>query len=179
MWAFIVQRQGDRLDEAAGEYNKALLDQLWLDQRDAGTLSDDWTSYVKNEVGDGMSWWVTWTFGADQYFFLSAAAQLRKCDLKLPDDGLPEVPDERMILLLRNFTEHWDDPTGWSAIELREKIPDATPGRSAYTKKDVWIEGVSTSGIVAWAIEVDRALRANAAEAGDVLPDPHKPLPEV
>lgn len=56
MWAFIVQRQGDRLDEAAGEYNKALLDQLWLDQRDAGTLSGDWTSYVKNEVGDGMSW---------------------------------------------------------------------------------------------------------------------------
>lgn len=122
---------------------------------------------------------MTWTFGADQYFFLSAAAQLRKCDLKLPDDGLPEVPDERMILLLRNFTEHWDDPTGWSAIELREKIPDATTGRSAYTKKDVWIEDVSISGIVAWAIEVDRALRANAAEAGDVLPDPHKPLPEV
>lgn len=178
MWAFIVLRQGDRLDEAAGEYNQAREDQHWLDQRDAGTLSEDWMSYVENEVGDGMNWWVTWMFGADQYFFLSAAAQLRKCVLKLPNDGLPEMPNERMILLLRNFTEHWEDPTGWSAVKLRDRIPDAEPGRLAYTKKDVWIEGVSTSEIVMWAWEVDRKLRANAAEAGVVLPDPYKPRPE-
>jgi hypothetical protein len=179
MWAFIVQRQGDRLDEAAGGYDTALLDQFWLDQRDAGTLPEDWMSYVEQEVGDGMNWWVTWTFGADQYFFLAAAAQLRKCVLKLPNDGLPEIPEERMILLLRNFTEHWEDPTGWSAVELRGQIPDAVPGRAAYTKKDVWIEGVSTTEIVMWASDVARALRANAAESGDVLPDPRKPLPEV
>ncbi|MGW4127266.1 hypothetical protein [Amycolatopsis japonica] len=144
MWSFIVMRQGDRLDEAAGEYNKALLDQFWIDQRDAGTLSEDWASYVEQEVGEGMNWWVTWTFGADQYFFLAAAAQLRKCVLKLPDDELPVIPNDRMILLLRNFTEHWEDPTGWSAADLRE-----------------------------WA----RALRANAAEAGEELPNPCRPLP--
>lgn len=179
MWAFITLRQGDRLDEAADEYNKALEDQYWLNQRDAGTLPKEWLSYVENEVGDGMSWGVTWTFGADQYFFLAAAAQLRKCVLKLPDDGLPEIRSERMILLLRNFTEHWDDPTGWSAVKLRELIPDAEPGRSSYTKKDVWIEGVSTSEIVMWAWDVDRKLRANAAEAGEVLPDPYKGLPKT
>jgi hypothetical protein len=180
MWAFVVMRQGDRLDEAAGEYNKALLDQFWLDQRDAGTLAEEWASYVDNEVGDGTSWWVTWAFGADQYFFLLAAAQLRKCVLKLPNDGLPEIPDSKMIRLLRNFTEHWEDPSGESAVKIRELIPDAVPGRLTYTKKDVSIEGVSTSGIVAWATEVDRKLRANAAEAGNVLPDAaYKALPEV
>ncbi|MEV6911228.1 hypothetical protein [Amycolatopsis sp. NPDC051071] len=179
MWAFIVMRQGDRLDEAAGEYNKALLDQFWLDRRDAGTLSGDWASHVEQEVGDGMNWWVTWTFGADQYFFLSAAAQLRKCVLKLPDDGLPEIPNSKMIRLLRNFVEHWEDPSGESAVKLRDMIPDAVPGRAAFTKKDVWIEGVSTTEIVMWASDVARALRANAAEAGDVLPDPSKPLPEA
>jgi hypothetical protein len=179
MWAFIVLRQADRLDEAAGEYNKAVVDQFWLDRRDAGTLPEDWVPYVESEVSDGTNWWATWTVGADQYFFLEAAAQLRKCVVRLPNDGLPEIPNERMILLLRNFTEHWDDPTGWSAAELRGKVPDAIPGRSTYSKKDVWIEGVSTSEIVAWAWEVDRKLRANVAETGDVLPDPYKPLPEA
>ncbi|WP_410570726.1 hypothetical protein [Amycolatopsis sp. cmx-4-61] len=179
MWSFIVMRQGDRLDEAASEYNEALLNQFWIDRRDAGTLPDDWASYVEHEVGDGMNWWVAWTFGADQYFFLAAAAQLRKCVLKLPNDRLPEIPNERMILLLRNFTEHWEDPTGWSAAELRERIPDAVPGRAEFTKKDVWIEGVSTTEIVMWASDVDRALRANAAEAGEELPNPSRPLPEL
>jgi hypothetical protein len=178
MWAFIVQRQGDRLDEAAGEYNKALLDQFWLDQGDAGTLTDDWMSYVENEVGEGMGWWATWMFGADQYFFLLAAAQLRKCVLKLPDDGLPGIPDSKMIRLLRNFAEHWENPSGESAVKIRELIPDATPGRSTHTKKDIWIEGVSTSSIVTWAIEVDRTLRANCAESGKELPDP-QPFPEA
>lgn len=177
MWAFMVLRQGDRLDDAAGEYNKARLDQLRHDQRDTGTVSEDWAAYMENGAGDGMNWWVTWTLGADQYFFLAAAAQLRKCVMKLPDDGLPDVPDERMILLLRNFTEHWEDPTGWSVAELRNKIPDATPGRAAFTNKDVWIEGVSTSEIVVWAWEVDRKLRADATVTGDLLPDPYEPLP--
>lgn len=155
MWAFIVVRQGDRLDEAAGEYNKALLDELWLDRRDGGPLPEG-ASDVENEVGGGHVLGATWMFGADQYFFLVAAAQLGKCVMNLPDDGLPDAPDERMILLLRNFTEHWEDPAGWSTVELRNMIPGATPGRVSYNKKDVWIEGVSTSEIFAWAWKVDQ-----------------------
>lgn len=126
MWAFIVMRQGDRLDEAAAEYDGTLLEQ---------------PRSAQPEVDDYRYWWATWTFGADQYFFLAAAAQLRKCVLKLPHDELLEVPNERMILLLRNFTEHWEDPTGWSATELRGSVPGAIPGRATYTKKDVWVGG--------------------------------------
>jgi hypothetical protein len=162
MWAFIVMRQGDRLDEAAAEYDGTLLEQ---------------PRSTPPEVDDYRYWWATWTFGADQYFFLAAAAQLRKCVLKLPHDELPEVPNERMILLLRNFTEHWENPTGWSATELRGSVPGAIPGRATYTKKDVWVEGVSTTEIVLWASDVARVLRANAAEAGDPLPDPVQPFP--
>lgn len=173
MWAFIVLLQSERLGEAAGEYNAALHDQFFLDQRNAGALPDDWASYLEKEVGDGMNSRVAWTFGADQYFFLAAAAQLRKCVLKLPDDALPEIPDERMILLLlRNFTEHWEDPAGWSADELRGRVPDAAPGRGSYTKHDVRIEGMSTTAIARWARDVDRTLRANAAVTGDAPPEP-------
>ncbi|WP_432855463.1 hypothetical protein ACQPXB_22400 [Amycolatopsis sp. CA-161197] len=77
------------------------------------------------------------------------------------------------------MTEHWEDPMGWSAAELRGRIPDAVPGRAAFTKKDVWIEGVSTTEIVMWASDVERALRANAAKSGDALPDPSRPLPKA
>ena len=177
MWVFVVQRQADRLYDAVSEFNKAQLDQYFLDQREAGTLSDEWKSYVEDEVGSGMSWWVTWTVAADQYFFLLAAAQLRKCVLRLPNDGLLPVPDSKMIRLLRNFTEHWENPSGTSAVELRELVPDAAPGRLVYTKKEVWIEGVSMFGIVDWARDVDRVLRANAARTGEVLPNPVEPCP--
>ena len=179
MWAFVVQMQGDRLDEAASSYNAAVQDQLWLDQREAGTLPADWASYVENEVGSGLNWATTWTFGADQYYFLDAVAQLRKCVRALPYDGLPDVPDERMVLLLRNFTEHWEDPTGWSAVELRRQTPDAQPGRATYTSKDIWIEGVSTSALVSGAGDVDRALRAGAAATGNRLPAPDERPPGV
>ena len=172
MWAFVVQRQADRLYEAISEFNAAAHDQVFLDARAAGTLANEWQSYVDEKVGKGMSWDVAWTAGADQYFFLAAAAQLRKCALRLSDDGLPEPPNERMILLLRNFTEHWEDPTGRSAVELRSTVPDAAPGRLAYTKHDIEIEGVSMYDIVDWSIEVDRVLRANAAQTDESLPDP-------
>lgn len=86
--------------------------------------------------------------------------------MKLPDDGFPEFTDERTILLLRNVTEHWEDPTGWSTVASRKIVPDAAPGQLIYTKKDVWIEGVSTAGIVARAIDVDRALRARRQTCG-------------
>lgn len=162
MWAFIVMRQGDRLDEAAAEYDQTLREQ----PRSAQPADDDYRY-----------WWATWTFGADQYFFLAAAAQLRKCVLELPQDGLPEVPNDRMILLLRNFTEHWEDPTGSSATKLRKLIPDAAPGRATYTKKDVWVEGVSTTEIVLWASNVARALRTHAAKSGNPLPNPAQPFP--
>lgn len=174
MWVFVVQRQADRLRESVGGFNEALHDQSLLDECGAGRLSDAWKSYVEEQVGEGMSWGLAWTVGADQYFFLSAVAQLRKCVLKLVDDGLPEVPDDRTILLLRNFTEHWEDPTGRSAVELRGMVPDAVPGRLAYTKHDVVIEGVSVYGIVDWAMNVEHVLRTNAARSGQALPDPRK-----
>ncbi len=174
MWAFVVQRQADRLYEAVSEVNAAAHDQVFLDSRAAGTLPDEWQSYVDEQVGEGISWGVAWTAGADQYFFLAAAAQLRKCVMKLSDDRLPEPPNERMILLLRNFTAHWEDPTGWSAVELRRAIPDAVPARLAYTKHDIEIEGVSMYGIVDWSIDVERVLRANAARKGENVPHPNE-----
>lgn len=178
MWAFVVQHQAARLYEAVSEFNKAQLDQYFLNEREAGRLSDDWESYIEDDLGEGMSWRVIWTVAADQYFFLLAAAQLRKCALRLPNDGLPAIPDNKMIRLLRNFTEHWENPSGVSAVEIRKMIPDATPGRLEYTKKDVWIEGVSMYDIVNWSIEVMETLHAIAAQSGEVLPYPYDPSPD-
>jgi hypothetical protein len=60
MWAFVVRRQADRLYEAVGELIAAAHDQVFLDALAAGTLSDEWTSYVEEQVGEGMSWGVAW-----------------------------------------------------------------------------------------------------------------------
>lgn len=153
MWAFVIRDQAQRLTDSVDEFNAAALD---------GTQAGN--KFVP--------WNVTWKVGADAYFFLSAAAQLRKCVSKLDGDGLPESPDDRMIHLLRNFHEHWEDPTGWSASELRRLIPDAKPGRLAFTKHDVWIENVSVNGIVEWTSDVENALRSNASRTGATLPNP-------
>ncbi|MEB8342568.1 hypothetical protein [Streptomyces endophyticus] len=171
MWAFTTLLQADRLREAVGDLNAAQAEQFFINRREAGTLPDGWKAHTEREVGDGMSWRVTWTAAADTYFFLSAAAQLRKCALELPSEGLPDVPDEEMIRLLRNFHEHWEDPTGPSATRLLQQVPDAEPGRVMYTKNDVWFEGVSLEGIENWAFAVQRVLRDNAAAAGEDLPD--------
>nr|WP_042190926.1 hypothetical protein [Kibdelosporangium sp. MJ126-NF4]CEL19704.1 hypothetical protein [Kibdelosporangium sp. MJ126-NF4]CTQ96930.1 hypothetical protein [Kibdelosporangium sp. MJ126-NF4] len=170
MWAFVVQLQADRLYESVSEFNTAAIDQEFLDARAKGRLPDDWKPYVQEKVGSGLSWAVAWTAGADHYFFLSAAAQLHKCVSRLSDDGLPEPPNARMIMLLRNFTEHWEDPAGRSAVELRTTIPDAVPGRLAYTKHDIEIEGVSMYGIVEWSTDAARQCRANRRELAGLEP---------
>lgn len=153
MWAFVIRDQAQRLTDSVAEFHAIALYGL--------------------QAGDEVvPWNATWKVGADAYFFLSAAAQLRKCVNKLDGDELPGSPDDRMIHLLRNFHEHWEDPTGWSASELRKVIPDAEPGRLAFTKHDVWIEGVSVHSVVTWAADVERSLRDNAARAGVTLPAP-------
>jgi hypothetical protein len=136
----------------------------WLVRQDDSGISPAFCD-PSHELG------VAWMAGADQYFFLAAATQLRKCVQRLSDEELPEPPNERMTLLLRNFTEHWEAPTGRSAVELRTTIPGAVPGRLTYTKHDIEIEGVSVCGIVDWSMNVERVLRANALRTGELLPD--------
>lgn len=160
MWASIVQLQAERFFEAVADFNKALHDQFMLDQQAAGELSQEWQEYMKDELASGgLADPVIARVAADQYFFLSAAAQLRKCVQRLADDGLPKMAEHKMLRLLRDVVEHWEQATGRSVTELRETIPDVQPGRLWYTKHDIWIEGVSVNEIVAWAAEVDQAIR--------------------
>lgn len=173
MWAFVTLLQAERLRQALGDLNAAKEDQFFIDQREAGALSDEWERHVEEEGGEGMTWRVRWTAGADAHFFLSAAAQLRKCAIKLPGE-LPEVPDKKMLRLLRDIHEHWEQSTGRSVTELREQIPDVEPGRIMFNKHDATFEGVSMDRIVDWALDVRRALLARAQETGEDLPDPYE-----
>lgn len=98
--------------------------------------------------------------GADKYFFLLSAAQLVKCVKRLPADGLPTFDDSKLLCLLRNIGEHWEDPNGPSISKVRKFIPDIAPGRLTFTKKDIWFETVSFLEVLQWTRAVELKLRA-------------------
>ncbi len=55
-----------------------------------------------------------WQVGADRYFLLHALAQVRKCVIALPDDDLPAARDMKVLRLLRDIDEHWEQLDGRS-----------------------------------------------------------------
>ena len=172
MWAEAVYTQNVRLEDALDRYQSALADEGFRESYEGMTDPDlraAWESTYREATGQ-LTPHIAWGLGLAKYFFLLAVAQLDKCVDLLPDDGLRPFPDRTLLRKLRNFEEHWEDPTGASATWLRNRIPDIAPGRLTYTKKHTWIEGMEVTAIVLWAQEVDVRVRKNAAQAGDALP---------
>ena len=114
-----------------------------------------------------------WQLGTEKYFLLLALAQLRKCVVKLlRDDGLPGIRSDRVLMLIRNVEEHWDDPGGWSVGELRRTDPNIAPGMLRYNNHHVWIGDVSLDELQSWVDDVDRVVREHATASGSAIPSP-------
>ncbi|WP_156428050.1 MULTISPECIES: hypothetical protein [unclassified Mycobacterium] len=120
-----------------------------------------------------------WRLTMARYMFLHAAAQLRKCVVGLRELGvdMPELPDEKLIRILRDVDDHWEQvEEGRSLKQLRELRPGDRPTRVVYGAFGIQVGGISTAEIVNWARRVDAAVRANAQAEGQQLVDRDEPV---
>ena len=180
MWADTALHQMVRFTEAMEIY--------------AAAMGDYQFRAVFHERGDPQKWAAhyeaankhltqhqMWSVGAERYFLLHALAELRKCLLKLPLDGLPRLREDKMLRLLRDIDEHWEqgDETR-SLAELREWKPgiEPGPGRVWFNNNHVWIGDTSTAEIYEWIQDVGRVVRERAEVGGSPIPKPEDELPD-
>ncbi|WP_189061428.1 hypothetical protein [Longimycelium tulufanense] len=170
MWASIVCLQATRLEDALDRFHEAWTDdQFRKDIEDAGSPAE-WADVAANSYTESLTPEDITTLAADKYFFLLAARQLLKFIDLLPRDNLPRFKDAKLMRLLRDLEDHWENPGGKAARELRKSIPDIAPGRIEYTKKDISFEGVSLLNILRWAESVDEKVREIATAKGTPIP---------
>ncbi|TIC85540.1 hypothetical protein [Nocardioides sp. GY 10127] len=168
-WADVVYLQTKRLWDSTEHLFAAARDERIREQHVEQGSPAEWQGFV-DEASRELTPRALNTAHADKYFLLLAVAQVIKCASRLPDDGLPSFGHESTLTLLRNIEEHWEDPTGRSATELRESIPDIAPGRLRFDGKRVWIEDVSLADVVEWVSSVELRVRERASRLGPELP---------
>ncbi len=167
-WSDIVYMQAKRLWDATEHFWNAHEDQRFRQAHAEQGSPPGWEDVLSEAP-------VTFTerdrtrMQADKYFLLLAAAQVVKCAERLPNDALPVYEDADELKLLRNLEEHWEDPDGRSARELRETIPDFTPGRVGFDGKRLWIERISLGDLVDWVTVVEMRVRDAARRLGPDL----------
>ena len=169
MWTEVIRLQVSRLEDAVDRFHEAIADQQLRAAFDQAGRPTPWAKEVR-KARRSLTEKDVAAVAADQYFLLLAAAQLTKCVDLLPHDGLPKLQDARLLTLLRNLAERWEDPHGHSATALRELISDITPGRLQYNKHDIWVEGMSVVSLLQWAEDVDQRIRDAVAN-----PSPSSP----
>lgn len=170
MWAYAVGVYNLQLEEAIDQFQR---DRLDLSTRkhfeDAPSEARQlWADHIANATGV-LTVSSVWRMSLARNAFLNAAAQLRKCVLALRDLGsdVPEIRDQKLIRLLRDVDEHWEQvENGRSLAELHVTDPDEGPGRITYNNKHVWIGGFDTLEILDWAEQVDVAVRDQAQAEG-------------
>ena len=169
MWVFVALRQIDRLDDAAGRYRAAEADGLLREAFEKAGRPNEWKE-TSSGASSGISIGEYWQMGAERYFLIHALAQVRKCVLRLPDDGLPAVRDMKVLRLLRDIDEHWEQvEEGRSLAEMRQIDNTVRAGMICYNNKHIWIGDVSTGELASWLFELDRAARDRAAAAGSPI----------
>jgi hypothetical protein len=175
MWANIGLWQIDRLDEAADRYREAESAGLFREAFDTRGRPEEWRpTYEESRATITVAEY--WEMGAERYFLLHALAQVRKCIIALPDDGLPAVRDMKVLRLLRDIDEHWEQLDGRSLREMREAKPNVQPGMVWLNNKHIWIGDLDTGELASWLASVDRVVRERAAADGSPLPSPEVPV---
>lgn len=111
----------------------------------------------------------SWQSIADTHFaFVSLVHVARVCDL-VPE--LPGFPDAEILVLLRNFAEHWDDPGGRSGRTLSSRQFDQLGVGNLWLGAYRYIHGPGDEAVDAWLIEVDRVAHS-LVTVEEPMPDP-------
>ena len=180
MWADTALHQMVRFTEAMETYAAAVVDYgfraTFHERGDPPEWAADYAAANKH-----LTQHQVWSVGAERYFLLHSLAQLRKCLLRLPSDGLPRLREDKMLRLLRDIDEHWEQGNETRSLaELREWKPDYEPGpgRIWFNNKHVWIGDTSTTEISEWIQDVGRSVRELAEAGGSPIPKPEGRLPE-
>lgn len=159
MWISFIYTQATRLEDAVDMYNEMVVKQQFVATYEARGKPLEWVKEARKARRILKSRRPP-SVGADKYFLLLSVAQLVKCVRLLPDDGLPNFDDSELMRHLRNIEEHWEQPSGRSLTALQQSIPDITPGRLTFTKKDIWFETVSFVDVLRWTRAVELKLRS-------------------
>ena len=169
MWTNIALCQIGRLEDAVGAYMTAEAEGSFRTAFEEGGQPSEW-----RETYEAYTATITqaqvWQLGAERYFLLNALAQVRKCVVNLPDDGLPKVRDMKVLRLLRDIDEHWEQLDGRSLKEMRVSRPEAGPGQMWHNNKHIWIGDVDTEELAGWLRDVDRVVRERSATDGSQIP---------
>jgi len=178
MWADTGLNQLARFEEAMDTYAAAQADYEFRATFHKRGDPQEWAREYET-ANQYLTQHQAWNVGAERYFLLVALAQLRKCLLKLPSDGVPRLREDKMLRLLRDIDEHWEqgDETR-SLTELREWKPELEPGpgRVWFNNKHVWIGDASLSEVHEWLQDVGRLVRERAEVVGSPIPKPEDQL---
>jgi hypothetical protein len=191
MWCAVALDEARRFNDAVDAYHSAFAETS-LSHSLARMPADaphreSWQEHIDAYAGHNPLTFARMAeVAGHRYFFVLAVAQVRKCVNLLEDDELPQMSDPKVVKLLRDIDEHWEqDKTHTRAHSLREMLasePDARPGKFIPDhKRGHWLsDTVNADHLVNWVIQVDSAVRSAAMADGDPLfdlDDPVYPLP--
>jgi hypothetical protein len=169
MWTSIALWQIGRLEEAVDDYTTAEAEGSFRTAFEEVGQPSEWRETYAAYTAT-ITQAQVWQVGAERYFLLNSLAQVRKCAVNLPDDGLPTVRDMNVLRLLRDIDEHWEQLDGRSLKEIRESRPEVAPGQMWRNNKHIWIGDVDTEELAGWLSDVDRVVRERSATDGSHIP---------
>lgn len=165
MWANVALWQIGRLEDAVDTYLTAEAEGSFRAAFEQGGRPPEWRSTYE-EYTATMTLAEYWRMAAERYFLLHALAQVRKCVVALPDDELPAVRDMKVLRLLRDIDEHWEQLDGRSLREMRDRDPNVRPGAMWLNNKHIWVGDVNTAELALWLTSLDQAVRERSAARG-------------
>lgn len=169
MWANVALSQIGRLEDAVDAFLTAQADGSFRALFEERGEPLDWRPTYE-EATATLTLAEYWQMGAERYFLLHTLAQVRKCAIALPDDHLPTVRGMKVLRLLRDIDEHWEQLDGRSLQEMHRSDPNAAPGAMWFNNKHIWIGDVSTVELARWLVSIDETVRERSAKLGAPIP---------
>lgn len=179
LWCATALNQAERFERSVDRFNNALEETRWqrlMAVTDSPHRAEWEAQHAANpEQVEPLMFGDTWQLLGERYFLVLALGQVRKCVHLLRADRLPRMTDPRIVKLLRDIEEHWEQdvtsPQALSLREIREREPKFEPGRVVIGKRGTWLsEGVTVDDLTEWVADVDTKVRAKASAAGQALP---------
>lgn len=169
VWSSIAQSQLGRFADSLGNSQAFELDATFYRQWESDGRPAEWRDYVSEMGRPGVQgdWWM---LTAEYHFALLSLAHAVKAVDGLNDPAVPQFEESGLLLLLRNYHEHWEDPDGRSGSTLRNVRPEFKGEAIQFTKKWFVFHGISDSDLVRWLRTVGDSARAVLESEGGSYP---------
>jgi hypothetical protein len=180
-WVEAARMQLDRFDEAFAEQVRAEQDAgMRQHLRDDSERSRQWRESLDAHPAHDRArplrvptWSLRMQVAAELDFLIQAVRNVVRAQDLIPEPERPAMDGQRVLKLLRDVSEHFDDPAPRAGVALAEKHPEVAVGVIAYTIKEIWIggfEGIPLSRVKAWLARVEVALIRCLQRAGVEVP---------